>query len=198
MAYNKPLFFGGAHGFYTGEKSSLFTPWFVNQVKLNGSDDITQKYYNELKSINPKADFIMQMLYVELKLRLPELLLMRVDKMSMANSIETRVPFLDHRLVELASLIPMRLKIKNGSSKYILKKALRGIVPDEIIDRKKQGFHAPIKEWLRVQGDNDISKTLLDMIFDSKLKDLNIINYEYVNQLIIEHQEKSRDHSLKL
>ena len=87
------------------------------------------------------------MSYIDLNLRLPELLLMRVDKMSMGVSLEARVPFLDHKFVELAMAIPESLKTKNGTLKYILKKALRGVIPDEIIDRKKQGFAAPINEW---------------------------------------------------
>jgi asparagine synthase (glutamine-hydrolysing) len=198
LARNKPLFFGGAHGFYTYEKSSLFTDKFKHLVKLDGSDNITQKYYKELKIINPKADFVAQMMYIELSLRLPELLLMRVDKMSMANSIETRVPFLDHRLVELASCIPMKYKIKNEESKYILKKALHNIVPDDIIYRKKQGFHAPIKEWLKPQQENDISYKLLNIIRNSKLKDLGILNYKYIEQMIKSHQHGNRDYSLKL
>ena len=87
------------------------------------------------------------MTYVDLSLRLPELLLMRVDKMSMGVSLEGRVPFLDHKFVELALGIPTAVKTKNGELKYILKKAVRGLIPDEIIDRKKQGFGVPIHEW---------------------------------------------------
>src|ERR1700686_365101 len=87
------------------------------------------------------------MTYVDLNLRLPELLLMRVDKMSMGVSLEGRVPFLDHKFVELAMGIPSALKTKNGTLKYILKKAVRGVIPDAIIDRKKQGFGVPVYEW---------------------------------------------------
>ncbi|MHB9129405.1 MAG: asparagine synthase-related protein, partial [Candidatus Humimicrobiaceae bacterium] len=87
------------------------------------------------------------MSYMDLNLRLPELLLMRVDKMSMAASLEARVPFLDHKFVELAMSIPQDIKTKNGDLKYILKKAVKGIIPDEIISRKKQGFGVPIYEW---------------------------------------------------
>ncbi len=77
---------------------------------------------------------------MELKHRLPEFLLIRVDKIGMANSIEPRVPFLDYRIVELAFNIPYELKIKNGIHKYILKKAAENILPDEVIYRKKIGF----------------------------------------------------------
>ena len=87
------------------------------------------------------------MTYLDLNLRLPELLLMRVDKMSMGVSLEGRVPFLDHKFVELAMGIPERLKTKDGVLKYILKKAVRGLIPDELIDRPKQGFGVPVYEW---------------------------------------------------
>jgi asparagine synthase (glutamine-hydrolysing) len=87
------------------------------------------------------------MSYLDLSLRLPELLLMRVDKMSMGVSLEGRVPFLDHKFVELAMSIPERVKTKNGMLKYILKKSVRGYIPDQLIDRKKQGFGVPLYEW---------------------------------------------------
>jgi asparagine synthase (glutamine-hydrolysing) len=87
------------------------------------------------------------MSYMDLNVRLPELLLMRVDKMSMAVSLEGRVPFLDHKFVELAMSIPQSVKVKNGTLKYILKKSVRGVIPDELIDRKKQGFGAPVHDW---------------------------------------------------
>ena len=87
------------------------------------------------------------MTYADLNLRLPELLLMRVDKMSMGVSLEGRVPFLDHKFVELAMSIPAAVKTRNGTLKHILKKAVRGLIPDELIDRKKQGFGVPVHEW---------------------------------------------------
>ena len=88
------------------------------------------------------------MSYVDLSMRLPELLLMRVDKMSMGASLEGRVPFLDHEFVQLALSIPADVKTRNGTLKYILKKAVRGVIPDELIDRPKQGFGVPVYEWL--------------------------------------------------
>src|SRR5262249_39682518 len=86
------------------------------------------------------------MSYVDLHLRLPELLLMRVDKMTMGVSLEGRVPFLDHQFVSLAMSIPSALKTKNGSLKHLLKKAVRDIVPREVIARRKQGFGVPVNE----------------------------------------------------
>jgi asparagine synthase (glutamine-hydrolysing) len=87
------------------------------------------------------------MSYLDLNMRLPELLLMRVDKMSMGVSLEGRVPFLDHEFVQLAMSIPERSKMNGGTLKHILKKAVRGVIPDELIDRPKQGFGVPVHEW---------------------------------------------------
>ena len=86
------------------------------------------------------------MTYLDINSRLPDLLLMRIDKMSMGVSLEGRVPFLDHQLVEFAMDIPTKMKIKSGDTKHILKESIRGVIPDEIIDRRKQGFSAPIQE----------------------------------------------------
>ena len=94
-------------------------------------------------------DIFQRMTYLELGQRLPELLLMRLDKVTMANSVEGREPFLDHRLVELAIALPPHLKHRDGVGKWILRQAMRGILPDEIIDRPKQGFGTPMEEWLR-------------------------------------------------
>jgi len=133
----------------------------------------------ELRSYAPQSDILQRMIFWEFRNRLPELLLMRVDKISMAHSIETRVPFLDHRLVEYAMKIPSSLKLKNGVTKYILKKAVEGIIPDEIIYRPKQGFNAPMTEWLR----GPLEKYARDRIFNSRLKNEKLFNYEFINQL---------------
>jgi asparagine synthase (glutamine-hydrolysing) len=102
------------------------------------------------------------MSYLDLNLRLPELLLMRVDKMSMAVSLEARVPFLDHKFVELAMSIPERVKTRRGILKYILKKAVRGVIPDELIDRKKQGFGVPVYEWYQTKFGEYVAKEMKD------------------------------------
>jgi asparagine synthase (glutamine-hydrolysing) len=89
------------------------------------------------------------MIYSEFKLRLPELLLMRVDKIGMSVSIEPRVPFLDHLLVEFTMNLPMELKVEGGVAKSLFKEAVRGVLPDDVIDRPKMGFGAPMVQWLR-------------------------------------------------
>ncbi|MGB9680844.1 MAG: asparagine synthase (glutamine-hydrolyzing), partial [Minisyncoccia bacterium] len=104
LAYNKPLFFGGANAFSVYEKQFLLTKSFQKQIPYNASDKVVENIYKDLElQVSSyklqQADFLQRLLYLELNLRLPELLLMRVDKMVSLNSIEARVPFLDHRLV---------------------------------------------------------------------------------------------------
>jgi asparagine synthase (glutamine-hydrolysing) len=109
------------------------------------------------------------MTYLDLNLRLPELLLMRVDKMSMAVGLEARVPFLDHKFVELAMSIPEAVKTKNGVLKYILKKAVRGVIPDELIDRNKQGFAVPVYEWYHAKFGEYVAKEMKEFCDDTDL-----------------------------
>jgi len=193
LAYNKPFFFGGANAFSAYDKQFLLTDSFKKEIPFNTSDNLVESI---TKSVPSKSDFLQKMLYLELSIRLPELLLMRVDKMASAHSIETRVPFLDHRLVELAFSIPMDLKIKNKKTKYILKEAVKGIIPDEIINRKKQGFGAPTSEWMRKES--PISNDLVNIIRNSKIKELNIFDYTYIEKLITDHQNNLDENSFKL
>lgn len=113
------------------------------------SYSVVEYHLKELHKYWPDADFLTSIIWLELHQRLPELLLMRVDKMAMATSVEGRVPFLDHTLVEFALQIPTQLKYNGGVTKYILKKAAEGILPHEIIYRKKMGFAAPTARWLK-------------------------------------------------
>ncbi len=139
LCYGDPVFWGNAIAFYEKEKSRLLSKDFRLGMQGENSYSFAENRFSKLRDAK-QTDFVEQIIYWELKNRLVELLLMRVDKISMATSIEARVPFLDHKLVEYSMNIPSSLKMKNGVTKYILKKALRGVIPDEIIDRKKIGF----------------------------------------------------------
>jgi asparagine synthase (glutamine-hydrolysing) len=101
------------------------------------------------------------MLYTDQKTYLVELL-MKQDQMSMAASIESRVPFLDHEFVEFAAAVPERLKIHRGAGKYILKQAVEDLLPREIVYRRKMGFPTPLRQWLRDPGAVGIHGRLLD------------------------------------
>jgi asparagine synthase (glutamine-hydrolysing) len=95
----------------------------------------------------PEPSHLHWMSYLDLRLRLPELLLARIDRMSMAVGLEVRVPFLDHELVELVLGIPQAAQLNGDETKSLLKRAVRGIVPQDVLERPKQGFRVPVDEW---------------------------------------------------
>lgn len=194
LAAAEEFFWGGAIAFTEFTKWDILSKDFQKRVSGLSSLDVIKPYYDKIDSLAPETDFLNRMIYLELKIRLPELLLMRVDKITMANSIEARVPFLDHRLVELAMRIPMDMKIKNCIPKHILKEAVRGVIPDEIIDRKKQGFSAPIQEWLNTALRDDLPQIL----WKSKIWDANIFNRKTVEKLVADHQNGKADLSFRI
>jgi asparagine synthase (glutamine-hydrolysing) len=142
-----PIFWGGAEAFTEYHKFDLLHPRLKEKFTGFSSWEAISPIYSRFKAKTQDNSFLNWMTYLDLNFRLPELLLMRVDKMSMGVSLECREPFLDHKLVEFAMGIPPFLKYKNGESKYIFKKAIRGLVPDLLIDRKKQGFGIPLITW---------------------------------------------------
>jgi asparagine synthase (glutamine-hydrolysing) len=143
----QPVFWGGAEAFTEAEKRRLLSPRLRERFARLTSWEALEPIHRRYTERATTPSHLGWMSYLDLNLRLPELLLMRVDKMSMGVSLEGRVPFLDHKLVELAMSIPERVKTRDGELKGLLKKAVRGLIPDEIIDRKKQGFGVPVHEW---------------------------------------------------
>jgi len=182
---DEELFWGGAVNFTETHKKRLLK-------KLRDGDSyphaIVHQWHQKALANDPNADYLKRMIYAEFKNRLPELLLMRVDKVAMATSVEARVPFLDHRLVEYSMTIPQVFKIKNGEPKYILKKAVEGLIPDNIIYRKKQGFAAPISEWLRTEW----SGYLRERVGASPLMD-SYFRRDFVTTLMNQHHQRRID-----
>jgi asparagine synthase (glutamine-hydrolysing) len=142
-----PVFWGGAEAFPEAQKRRLLSPRLRERFKALTSWEVLRPIHQRYEEKARERSPLQWMSYLDLNLRLPELLLMRVDKMSMGVGLEGRVPFLDHKFVELAMSIPETVKTRDGVNKYILKKAVRGIIPDELIDRRKQGFGVPVQEW---------------------------------------------------
>ena len=142
----QPVFWGGAEAFTESQKQSLLSSRMRRQFSSMTSWQALQPIRQRFEERAWEKSALNWMTYLDLNLRLPELLLMRVDKMTMAASLEGRVPFLDHKFVELAMSIPQAVKTRGGTLKHILKKSVRGIIPDELIDRRKQGFGVPT-EW---------------------------------------------------
>lgn len=144
----QPIFWSGAEAFYEHQKPKLLSASLRRELAgLSSWDAVLKPMHDNFMQKAWDTSDLHWMTYTDLNLRLPELLLMRVDKMSMGVSLECRVPFLDHKFVELAFSIPASMKTGGGTPKHMLKKAVRGLIPDELIDRKKQGFGVPVYEW---------------------------------------------------
>jgi asparagine synthase (glutamine-hydrolysing) len=159
------------------------------QSKLNGNSGAL-RYRNIAASVST-GDAIDNLLYLDSKTYLPADILTKVDRMSMAASLEARVPLLDHELIELVTQIPANLKMKGLQTKYIFKKAMAGIVPPEILYREKQGFGVPIEEWINNQLRARIHETLLER----RTLERGYFEKSYIQTLLDEHSKQRRDHS---
>ncbi|MFC1809123.1 asparagine synthase (glutamine-hydrolyzing) [Candidatus Omnitrophota bacterium] len=135
-------------------------------------------------------DRLAQELFVDIRFTMTDSILMKVDKMSMAYALETRVPLLDHRVVEYAASIPSSLKLKGFTTKYIFRKALKGLLPEKIVWRGKQGYSFPSKNWLREGLKEYLRETLME---SSLLKDT--LNMDYVDTLIKQHMARKSNHN---
>ncbi len=158
------------------------------------SGAVIDAYAAQFRDKAADADDLARMIHAEFRLRLPELLLMRVDKITMSTSIEGRVPFLDHELVELTMDIPRQLKIDGYKTKNLLKRALRGVIPDEIIDRKKMGFAAPVSNWMR----EDFGAEAEAMVMGSPLARSGPLNAAAIKDAFTKHRTGEADNALHL
>ncbi|MBC8030880.1 MAG: asparagine synthase (glutamine-hydrolyzing) [Pyrinomonadaceae bacterium] len=194
LGAGEALFWGGAVVYDEALKLRVFSEEFNARANGQSSYSIVSEYLDHVAEVRPDSDFAARMSYLELKLRLPELLLMRVDKMTMATSVEARVPFLDHHLVEYAMGLPVDLKIKGTSGKHILKQALEQVLPHELLYSRKRGFGAPIREWFRGPG----GEMLSGMIMNSSMRRRDLFDYTFIARLMDEHRSGKRDWSFHL
>jgi asparagine synthase (glutamine-hydrolysing) len=130
-----------------------------------------------------------QILYDDMKMYLEGDILYKVDRASMAASLEVRVPFLNRAAVQYITELPINLKLHRFSSKYLLKKCMSRRLPKSIIQRSKKGFNMPVAYWLN----HDLTELLADLLSESAINNLGFFNYEYINQLITEHQDQRKD-----
>ena len=135
-----------------------------------------------------------RMLHADCNLWLPDYLLLRGDKLTMANSLEARVPLLDHKLVEFAAALPTNMKLRGKTRKYLLKKVASRYLPDEIIHRRKQGFPIPIDVWMR----NEAKPMVHDLLSADTIARRGLFNPQVIEKLISRHQCGSHDCSTEL
>lgn len=168
------------------QKSLLFTPYTYEKLKQHNEFQVIQKYWDSCDS----SDTIDRAGFLDMKFYLQDDILFKVDRMSMANSLEVRAPYLDHKLVEFVCNLLPELKIKKMTLKYILKKAAEGFLPASIIDRPKKGFGMPIAKWIK----QDLKELFLDILSERKIRESGLFNPDYVGKLLAEHLQGKKDH----
>jgi asparagine synthase (glutamine-hydrolysing) len=172
-------------------RESLYTREF--QEKL-GQSDYAARLFSELSGKVSTGEPLDQLLYIDSKTYLPGDILTKVDRMSMAVSLEARAPLLDHKLIDFVTRIPASMKLAGLETKHLLKRAVQDLVPHEILHRPKQGFGVPIQEWINQQLRGRIRETLTEQ----RTRQRGYVNAKYVDVLLDEHERGRRDHSTSL
>lgn len=167
-------------------KSCLLTEDLFRMLRDPYAEEV---FREQIESVDAK-DWLSRMLYVDTKLWLPDDLLARGDKTSMAASLEGRVPLLDHKLVEFAASLPSNMKIKRLARKYLFKKVARKWLPTEVIDRKKEGFPMPFSLWFR----KGCRSFVHDLLSPETTRRRGLFNSGYVQKLLNEHDKGTADH----
>ena len=172
------------------EREALFSPDFLAQVDAAHPARVLAQYLEKVRDRSP----LKRMLYADLKIWLPDNLLLRGDHMTMAASLEERVPFLDHELVELAARIPGRMLTRGFRTKSLLKRALRPYLPTESVRRRKVGFAVPIGEWFR----KSLRSLVADLVLAPEARGRGYFNTKSTEQFVREHFDGVRDRQKQL
>ena len=168
-------YFDGNTLFRPSEKALLFQPVASMRIGKHNPDRMRCAFMEQ-----QRGHWLSRLQYLDTKLYLPNDVLTKVDRMSMAHSIEAREPLLDHHLVEFAATIPAELKLRGGVTKYILKRALGGILPYQILYRPKRGFAVPLARWFR----GNLNSFVRDLLVSKTSRERGIINPDYVERVL--------------
>jgi asparagine synthase (glutamine-hydrolysing) len=174
--------------FRADQKESLFTSQALQS--LQGCDPTVARLQEIAAG---RGDWLSRLQIHDLKNYLPLDILTKVDRMSMAHSIEARVPLLDHKLVEFAATVPADMRLRGITTKYIFKQAMRGILPEEIIDRPKRGFAIPLRQWFR----GKLEGFATDLLLSAASRQRGILNPQYIRKLLSMHA-RGRDLDMQL
>ncbi|MBX7171841.1 MAG: asparagine synthase (glutamine-hydrolyzing) [Pyrinomonadaceae bacterium] len=171
-------------------KNRLYSSDLRDNQKNFDAFRLHKKYFENCKASSP----LNRLLYVDFKTFMPALNLDTTDKTSMAANLEVRVPFLNHEIVSLSERIPADLKIKGIKRKYILKKAAESLLPKEVIWRKKAGFGAPIRSWLRTS----LKPMIDDLLSEETIKKRGLFDFQEVQKIIELNQSGKEDFNLQV
>jgi len=180
-------YFNSVSIFRSPEKAHIFTPEFRATLADYDSIDVFREYYDGAGTDDPLS----RIQYVDIKTYLTDDILTKVDRASMAVSLEVRAPLLDHKFMELVARIPSSLKLRGRQTKYIFKKALAATLPEEILYRPKQGFAIPLDRWFR----RELKEMAHAAIFDSSD---GVLDQRFLRKIWDQHQRKSYDRSSHL
>lgn len=172
------------------QRDILYSPSFRSRLAEYHPDQVYQSVWDEA----PAEDNVDRMLYGDMMTYLPDELLVKMDTMTMANSIEARSPLLDTQLAEFAARIPSALKTKNFQTKYLLKKLAERYVPKEVLYRPKKGFNMPMSAWIRGELNGLVKETILSDAFHAR----GYFNRDVIRKWFDEHEQGTKDHGQKL
>jgi asparagine synthase (glutamine-hydrolysing) len=171
-------------------RQHLYTEAF--QADLANSDP--ESYFAEAFAASDAQDGIDAALDADVNLYLPDDLLVKMDRATMAHSLEARSPLLDHVLMEYVATLPSDMKLRRNQKKRIFKAALRGLIPDHILDRPKMGFCVPLADWFR----GDLREMAHDLLSSSRAKERGYFQPQAVSELLNTHTQEQADHAARL
>jgi len=176
--------------FRADEKSALYTPGLRQSLRGTSAERTLGRHFARFSALSPHS----RMMRFDFETYLPEDVLTKVDRMSMAHSIESRVPLLDNDVIDFAATLPARFKIHQGRRKHVLKEAMKGLLPAGILDRKKQGFGVPLDVWFR----GGLTGMFADVLGSARTRQRGFFEPAFVGRLVQEHLSGRRDHTLRL
>jgi asparagine synthase (glutamine-hydrolysing) len=180
-------YFNSVSIFRPDEKRRLLSHDFQRSIDGYDSVDVFKHHYDRVDSQDP----LTKIQYVDMKTYLPDDIFTKVDRAAMAVSLEVRAPLVDHRLMELVARIPSNLKIRRGEGKFILKEAMKSMLPENVLYRRKQGFAVPLKHWFRGELKDATYSTMFS-------QDDGILDKSYLRKIWNQHQSGTFDRSAYL
>jgi len=177
-------------GIFNGQlKEDLLAESVKDRIDLDGSHA-----FQRALALNPQRDDLSAMLYLDSKIWLPDNLLMKADKMTMAASLEARIPLLDHQLIEYAASIPSEIKVRHFTPKYLLKRAFADFLPKSILARKKMGFNVPTGIWFR-EGQRGM---LMRLLLSERMQNRGYFKNACIAHMLREHLEGRTNYQAQL
>lgn len=183
----------GSYGFYLTNTryddafwNTLLSDGFKKRLGGYDPSSVTRKHFERAGT----EDHISRMLYTDIKTYLPGDILVKVDRMSMAHSLEVRAPLLDHRVVEFAATLPSRLKYRRGEKKIVLRRAFEKVLPPEVLARRKMGFTPPMGGWMR----EDLKQVVRDLFFHGDCRLASVLNMDQVRRIYESHQARTGEY----